>query len=90
MLEAIFFDPRFLVPVTILVLALKGFSMWQAAVRRQRIWFLLLLIVNSLGILDLVYLIFFGRDKGTPWYAGFWGLLGKGGKAHKEPHILDE
>lgn len=44
---------------------LKGFALWFAARSSQRWWFIALLIVNTLGILELVYLLFF-RPKTSP------------------------
>jgi hypothetical protein len=38
--------------------ALRGFALWRASQRRQKIWFVALLLVNSLGILPLIYLIY--------------------------------
>jgi methionyl-tRNA synthetase len=38
---------------------LKGFSLWYAARGGQRWWFVALLIINTLGILEIVYLIWF-------------------------------
>jgi len=43
--------------ITILLsLALKGYSLWFAAKRNEKWWFIILLIVNTLGILEIVYL----------------------------------
>jgi hypothetical protein len=36
----------------------KGMALWRAAQLRQRNWFMLLLVVNTLGILEIVYLYF--------------------------------
>ena len=38
---------------------LKGFSLWYAARGSQKWWFVALLIVNTLGILEIIYLIWF-------------------------------
>jgi len=40
------------------VIALKGYSLWHAAKRDDRGWFVALLIVNTFGILELCYLYF--------------------------------
>jgi hypothetical protein len=37
---------------------LRGFALWRASQRRQKIWFVALLLVNSLGALPLIYLIY--------------------------------
>lgn len=38
-------------------LVLKGVTLYKSARREQTVWFILLLIVNSFGILPIVYLI---------------------------------
>ena len=38
---------------------LKGFALWHAARNNQRNWFIALLIINALGILEIIYLIWF-------------------------------
>lgn len=38
---------------------LKGFALWHAARSGQKAWFIAILIVNTLGILEVVYLLFF-------------------------------
>lgn len=42
----------------IAVVALKGYALWTAAKREDKGWFIALLIVNTMGILELVYLYF--------------------------------
>ena len=42
-------------------LALKGFALWHAAKRGEKWWFVALLLINTMGILELVYLIFFAK-----------------------------
>ena len=45
-----------LVIVVIWTLFWKGFAVWTAAKKGQRIWFLALLIFNTVGILEIIYL----------------------------------
>ena len=40
------------------VIVLKGYALWTAAKRNEKWWFIILLIVNTAGILELVYLYF--------------------------------
>lgn len=47
--------------VVLLSLALKGFALWHAARRNEKWWFIALLFINTLGIIELVYLIFFAK-----------------------------
>ena len=44
-------------------LAWKGMALYRAARRDDRAWFVVLLIVNTAGILDILYLYVFGKDK---------------------------
>jgi predicted membrane channel-forming protein YqfA (hemolysin III family) len=41
----------------------KGISLWHAARNKQLVWYIVLLIVNTVGILEIVYLIFFRKRK---------------------------
>ncbi len=36
----------------------RGFALWKAASKRQLIWFIVILVVNTLGILEIVYVFF--------------------------------
>jgi methionyl-tRNA synthetase len=48
-----------LIAIAIAVVVLKGFSLWYAARGSQKWWFIALLIINTLGILEIIYLLFF-------------------------------
>ena len=37
----------------------KGFALWQAARRQEKWWFIPILILNTLGILEILYLFIF-------------------------------
>jgi methionyl-tRNA synthetase len=39
----------------------KGVALWKAARNRSVAWFVILLIINTLGILDIIYIIFSKR-----------------------------
>ncbi|MCR6546177.1 DUF5652 family protein [Dehalobacterium formicoaceticum] len=39
----------------------KGIALWHAARNRQLPWYLVLLVVNTVGILEILYLIFFRK-----------------------------
>ncbi len=34
----------------------KGFALWRSAKLRQRCWFITILLINTLGILEIIYL----------------------------------
>lgn len=49
--------------VILVILALwelvwKGFALWRAARRREPYWFVAILIINTAGILPIIYLLF--------------------------------
>lgn len=44
---------------------LKGFALWHAARGSQKWWFIALLVINTLGILEIVYLIWFRPQSST-------------------------
>ena len=39
----------------------KGIALWHSARNKQKGWFIVLLIVNTVGILEIIYLIFFKK-----------------------------
>lgn len=41
---------------------LKGYSLWYSARNDQKWWFISILTINTLGILEIIYLLFY-RDK---------------------------
>jgi hypothetical protein len=45
----------------------KGWALWKAATKRQLIWFMVLLIFNTLGLLEIAYIFYLNKwdiDKG--------------------------
>lgn len=51
----------FLLPLVVLDLILKGFALYRSARKGQQWWFVALLIVNSAGILPLIYLLLYRK-----------------------------
>lgn len=43
----------------------KGIALWRAAKGNQKYWFVAMLILNTMGILELVYLFRFAKDRLT-------------------------
>ena len=41
----------------------KGLALWKAARNDQRYWYVALLVINTLGILEILYLFVFAKDK---------------------------
>lgn len=44
-------------------LAWKGVALWKAARNHQKGWYVAMLILQTLGILEIVYLLIFQKDK---------------------------
>ncbi|MFH1430853.1 MAG: DUF5652 family protein [Nanoarchaeota archaeon] len=57
------------IPVWILMivivwsLAWKGLALWKSARRKSPIWFVILLVVNTIGILEILYIFLFSELK---------------------------
>ena len=49
--------PLLIIPLGILDVVLKGFALWKSTQRKEKVWFIALLLVNSLGILPTIYLL---------------------------------
>lgn len=43
------------------VLIWKGLGLWHSARNKQKIWFIAMLVLNTVGILPIIYLLFFRR-----------------------------
>jgi len=46
-----------LMGIAIVELVLKGFALWRSARLKQVYWFVAILIINSAGILPIIYLL---------------------------------
>lgn len=50
-----------LVLLSLWVLPWKGMALWKAAQLSQKKWFIVLLVVNTFGILEIIYLRFIAK-----------------------------
>jgi len=39
----------------------KGVALWKAADLKSRVWFIILLVINTLGILEILYIFVFSN-----------------------------
>lgn len=39
----------------------KGWALWVSARRNEKAWFIILLIINTLGLLEIFYLFIYSR-----------------------------
>ena len=40
----------------------KGFALWKSAELRQKYWFIAILVVNTFGILEIIYLFLVAKN----------------------------
>ena len=52
-----------LIIIVIWSLAWKGIALWHAAQDREKYWFVAILILNTVGILEIAYLFIFSKKK---------------------------
>ena len=50
-----------LIPLLIWSIFWKGWALWRAAKMDSKIWFVVLLVVNTVGILDILYIFVFSK-----------------------------
>jgi len=58
---------EFIIPFLLWSIFWKGWALWKSSGKRQLIWFVILLTVNTMGILEIAYIFFLNRwdiDKG--------------------------
>lgn len=53
-------------------IAWKGVALWSASKNDQRNWFIAILVINTIGILEIVYLLGFAKKKMTLSDLYFW------------------
>lgn len=66
-LMQIFSNPAFVLPLILWSSFWKAWALWKAAGKRQLVWFIILLLVNTLGLLEICYIFYLNRwdlDKG--------------------------
>ena len=55
-----------LVIVVLWTLIWKGMALWKAAHQESKVWFVVLLLVNTVGILEILYLYVFSKKSSKP------------------------
>ncbi len=55
-----------LIVLTVIDLRVRGWALWRSARSGQTVWFVALLVVNTVGILPAVYLLLHRRPPGSP------------------------
>ncbi len=61
-------DPKFMMGIILLVVWViiwKGIALWKAAKNGSKSWFIALLVLNTIGILKIIYIFYFAKEKST-------------------------
>ena len=53
--------PLFIALAIVWTLVWKGLALWRSAELGQKYWFIAILIINTLGILEIIYFFFVAR-----------------------------
>ena len=61
--------PFVAVPLAIWSLFWKALALWHAARRGNTIWFIVIFVINTIGILDIIYLIIAGKLRPTDLFS---------------------
>ncbi len=62
---SIFFKEHMAIIILIIlwVLPWKGYALWLASRNSHKWWFIILFLLNTLAVLDIIYIFGFGRKK---------------------------
>jgi methionyl-tRNA synthetase len=56
-------NPLFLLLIWLWVLPWKGVALWKSAKNGHKKWFVALFILNTLAVLEIVYIFYFSKPK---------------------------
>jgi methionyl-tRNA synthetase len=51
------------IALSIWALIWKGIALWKASRNNHKIWFIILLVANTVGILEIIYIFFFSKKR---------------------------
>jgi len=63
-LQAYFLTMLWLIPLMIWSVIWKGIALWKSARNGSKPWFIVMFILNTAGILEILYIFVFGKKKG--------------------------
>lgn len=56
-------NPWIAILISLWILPWKGVALWKAGKNGSKPWFIVLLILNTLGILEILYIFVFSKKK---------------------------
>jgi hypothetical protein len=60
-LPGILANSSVLYPLLVWSIIWKGFALWIAAKRNEKLWFAVLVILNTFGIVEIIYIFFIAK-----------------------------
>jgi len=54
-------QPQFYIPFLVWSIFWKGLALWKSASKKQLIWFIILLTINTSGLLEIIYIFYLNR-----------------------------
>jgi len=66
MMENLLLSTPILILILVWTLPWKGIALWKAARNSHKGWFIALLVVNTLAILEIIYIFYFAKKKVEP------------------------
>lgn len=55
--------PTWIWPLLLWSLIWKGLALWKSARGNQMVWFIVMLVLNTAGILPIIYIAFFQKKR---------------------------
>ena len=66
MMENLLLSTPILILILVWTLPWKGIALWKAARNSHKGWFIALLVVNTLALLEIIYIFYFAKKKVEP------------------------
>ncbi|XOB40542.1 MAG: DUF5652 family protein [Candidatus Nealsonbacteria bacterium] len=63
--NVLFGNPLFLLLIILWTIPWKAVALWRASKNNHRKWFVALLVLNTLAVLEIIYIFFFSKLKKT-------------------------
>lgn len=61
LLNVINTNPYLAIPFMVWTIVWKGLALWKAAGKKDKIWFAVLLVLNTLGLVEILYYFFLSK-----------------------------
>ncbi len=58
-----FLNSPWIYPLIVWAVVWKGLALWKSARNKHLVWFIFILITNTLGILSIIYLVIYRKKK---------------------------